>query len=84
MSHDVVNELVMIMGHIVLRKLLAQIRSQNPGWYSLIADEATDVKNREQLNLSIRYVDDDYVVHEDPIGLFFPCLIRLLKQFILY
>ena len=35
----------------------------------MIADEATDVNNREQLNLSIRYIDDDYVVHEDPIGL---------------
>ena len=35
----------------------------------MIADEATHVNNREQLNLSIRYVDDDYVVHEDPIGL---------------
>ena len=35
--------------------------------------EATDVNNREQLNLSIRYVDDDYVVHEDPIAWsFFP------------
>ena len=43
--------------------------NQNPGWYSLIADEATDVNNREQLNLSIRYVDDDYVAHEDPISL---------------
>ena len=68
MSHDIVNELITIMGHSVLRKVLSQIKCQNPGWFSLIADEATDVNNREQLNLSIRYVDDDYVVHEDPIA----------------
>ena len=41
------------MGHSVLRKVLSQIKCQNPGWFLLIADEATDVNNREQLNLSI-------------------------------
>ena len=70
MSHDIVNELIAIMGHSILQKVLSQIKCQkNQGWFSLIAEEATDVNNREQLNLSIRYVDDDYVVHEEPIGL---------------
>ena len=35
-----------------------------------IADEATDVSNREQLNLSIRWVNDNYEVSEDLVGLF--------------
>ena len=38
--------------------------------YAVIGDEATDVVNREQLNLSIRWVNDDYEVNEDPVGLF--------------
>ena len=41
-----------------------------PAWFSIIADEATDINQAEQLNVSIRWVDDDYCAHEDPIGLF--------------
>jgi len=41
-----------------------------PAWFSVIADEATDVCQSEQLNVSIRWVDKCYVIHEDPIGLF--------------
>ena len=39
-------------------------------WYAIIADETSDVACREQLNLTIRYVDDDYIISEDSIGLF--------------
>ena len=49
-----------------------KINDSNPPWYAVICDETTDVARREQLNLSIRYVDDDYVVHEDTVGLFNP------------
>ena len=41
-----------------------------PSWFSIIADEATDVCNTEQLNLSIRWVSDDYEAHEDSIAFF--------------
>ena len=57
MSHDIVNELVTLMGHNVLRKLLCRMKNQSPEWYSLIGDEATDINYSEQLNVSIRYVD---------------------------
>ena len=40
------------------------------GSYAIIADEAADVVNRDQLNLFIRWVSDDYVVSEDPVGLY--------------
>ena len=39
-------------------------------WYSIIADEATDVSHHEQLSLSIRWVDKNIKVHEDTLGLF--------------
>ena len=42
----------------------------SPTWFSIIADEATDVVNREQFTLSIRWVNDDHNIHEDPVGLF--------------
>ena len=59
-----------MMGLSVLRSLLASIKKCSPSWYAIIGDEATDVVNREQLNLSIRWVNDDYEVNEDPVGLF--------------
>ena len=70
LSHDRVNELITLMGHRVLRTVLARVRSSTPSWFALIADEATDVSCAEQLNISIRYVDREYEIHEDSIGLF--------------
>ncbi len=70
MSPDITNELIAIMGQSVLRILLGNIKKTTPSWYAIIADEATDVANGEQLNLSLRWVDDEYVVNEDPISLF--------------
>ena len=37
--------------------------------YSLIADEATDITNKEQLCISIRWVDPFCVIHEDALEL---------------
>ena len=56
------------MGNTVLRQDLALIKSVL--WYSLIADEATDISHNEQISISIRWVDSSYEIHEDTIGLF--------------
>ena len=69
MSHEIVNELIMLMGQNVLRRLLSRIKANDPGWYAIVADEATDVACREQFNVSIRYVDSHYMVRKDCIGL---------------
>ena len=54
----------------MLCTLLNKIKSvTGPKWFLIIADEATDVCNTEQLNLSIRWISDNYEVHEDPVGL---------------
>ena len=58
------------MGQNVLRKVLAKIKSIIHYLYSIIDDEATDIACNEQFHLSIRYVDDDYDIHEDAVGLF--------------
>lgn len=77
--HQFVNE---ILGLTVLRNLLHKMRKvTGPAWFSVIADEASDVCNTEQLNLSIRWVSDSYEVHEDPIGL---CRVPDTKAEILY
>ena len=69
-SHQSVNELIEILGLSLLRNLLRKMKEvTGPAWFSIIADEATDCANTEQMNLSIRWVSDNYKVHEDPIGL---------------
>ena len=69
-SHQAVNELIEILGKNVLRNLLKKITDvSGPAWFSVIADEATDIVHAEQLNLSIRWVSDNYEAHEDPVGL---------------
>ena len=51
-SPEIVNELIKIMGQNVLRQLLASIRASL--WFSILADEATDISHHEQMSLSIR------------------------------
>ena len=48
MSHDIINELVTIMGQKVLHQILSKIKGQNPQWYVIIEDESTDVNYTEQ------------------------------------
>ena len=50
--------------------MLEKFKRCDPAWYAVIADEATDVVIREQFTLSIRSIDDDNVISEDPVGLF--------------
>ena len=49
--HQTVNELITNMGQNLLRNLLGKMKKANPAWFAVIADEATDVCNTEQLNL---------------------------------
>ena len=55
------------MGKTTLRNLLSRIKSSL--WFSIIADEATDISRNEQMSLSIRWTDDDYNIYEECIGL---------------
>ena len=66
-SPEIQNEQIALMGLSVLRELLSEIR--NAEFFSVLADEATDVSHKEQLVVCIRWVDKDFDVHEDPIEL---------------
>ena len=59
-----------MLGLTVLRTLLKCMKECiSPAWFSIIADEATDINQTEQLNLSSHWVSDDYSTHEDCMGL---------------
>ena len=62
------NEMLKIMGLQVLREIASSI--QKAKYFSLMADEVTDVSNREQVAICIRWVDIDFQPHEEFIGLY--------------
>ena len=55
-SKNIQNELISICGDIIRNKILDKIRKA--GYFSVIADENTDISNDEQLSISIRYLDE--------------------------
>ena len=56
-SKTIQNELICICGNFIQNKILESIREA--GFYSVIADEATDASNHEQLSITIRFVSND-------------------------
>ena len=48
------------MRHAILRNILTDFREAQ--WFSVIADETSDVSNREQLSICIRWVDDKFSI----------------------
>ena len=55
-NKSVQNELIVICGDIIRNKILAKVRQAK--YFSIIADEATDVANDEQLSICICYVEE--------------------------
>ena len=53
-SKTVQNEMITICGDIIQGKLLGMVKKA--GFFSVIADEATDVANDEQLSICVRFV----------------------------
>ena len=67
LSPEIVNELITMLGQTVLRQILAEIKRAL--WFSLIADEASDLSHNEHVSVTIRWTDDNYGIHEDTLGL---------------
>ena len=51
----------------LLTKLLAEVHAAE--WYSIIADETRDLSGAEQFAISLRWVDPEYNIFEDLIGM---------------
>ncbi|CAF1633140.1 unnamed protein product, partial [Didymodactylos carnosus] len=64
-----------ISGHSSLNKaeilvLRSLSKISNRKWFSLICDETIDESTLEQLNITVRSVNNNYNVFEDVIGLY--------------
>lgn len=53
-SKTIQNEIIAICGNLIRQEILDSIKEAP--FFSIIADEATDVANKEQLSISIRFV----------------------------
>ena len=66
-SKTIQNQMINIIADQVRSKIVGNIKAAK--WYTVISDEVTDVSNKEQLSLVLRYVDlDTLLVREDLIG----------------
>lgn len=67
LSHDIINELLQCMYNRLVKKIVSSI--QQSKWFALIADETTDSSHHEQFCVAIRWVNSEYEIHEDIIGI---------------
>ena len=66
-SHDIQNELLKLIVHQILLDLTNEMRDS---FYGTICDEYTDISNKEQLTLCLRWVDEILNIHEDFLGFY--------------
>ena len=64
---DSQNEILKLTSFTMFRDITKNINDNV--FFSIMADEATDSSNNEQLVLCIRWVDDNFEAHEDFIGI---------------
>ncbi len=82
-SHDIQNECLQIMALQILRVVGQSICSSS--CYTIMADECTDVANKEQFIICFRWVGEDLQDHEDFVGLYgvdiihADCLVHAIK-----
>lgn len=67
-AHDIQNEILQILSHAVIREIVQKCVESR--FFSINADESTDVSGQQQLSVILRHVDEDFSVHEDFVGLY--------------
>lgn len=69
-SKTIQNEIIQLSGEWIQEKIVKEVTKNK--FFSILADEATDISNQEQLPLIIRYVDGNDMIREDFVG-FYAC-----------
>ena len=63
-SNTIQNQIINVLADQVRQNIIQKVQAAK--WYTVIADEVTDVSNKEQLSIMFRYVDSmSLVVRED-------------------
>lgn len=66
--NDIQNELLDLMARHVLQEKLTEIRENQ--FFAIMADEYTDIGNKEQLSLCLRTVSSNLEIQEDFLGFY--------------
>ncbi len=67
-SPEIQNEMIKTLGIKVLRDIASDL--QNSPFICIMVDETTDISNREQSTIVIRWVAEDFQVYEEFIGVY--------------
>ena len=78
--HDIQNEIIAIMANHVIRDLVSEIKG---GFFSIICDDYTDISNKEQLTICIRWVDKELETHKDVLRLAIKVVLLKLTELII-
>ena len=62
------NEMIRVMSRQVLHEVVASLHATP--FYTNMADQTADKSNREQVVLCLRWVNNDFDVHEEFIGMY--------------
>ncbi|GBM52532.1 hypothetical protein AVEN_230563-1 [Araneus ventricosus] len=63
-SYFIQNEIINTFGHLIQSQIVRNVRKSI--FYSVLADETTDISQIEQFSLCVRYVEDhSYKIRED-------------------
>jgi hypothetical protein len=65
-SKTIQNELIEICGDMVMEELVDDVKKAK--FFSLLADEATDCSNTEQMAVVLRFIDESLKIREDFLG----------------
>ena len=64
------NEILQLFANAIVRSIADKVRKCEH--FSVIVDGTQDVSGKEQLSICLRYVDEEFVPHEEFIGLYEP------------
>ena len=67
-SPTIQNEMIKIMGISILHTIASTL--QSTPFLTVMADETTDIFNKEQVTMFLRWVTDNFQVHEEFLGLY--------------
>ena len=67
-SKTIQNEIIETVGNYISSKIIAEVKQSR--MFSVMADEAADVSNKENLSLVLRYVDSSKNIREEFVGFY--------------
>ena len=62
-SKTIQNQIIDVIGDMIAERIIKEVK--NAQFFSILADEASDISNKEQLSLVLRFVDENNEIREE-------------------